>query len=68
MWLKTNECLYHVTIVNILNVILKRIKASSRDVIMEETHMEEQYKTKMMNQFSRYKISQVIYRSQDDLL
>jgi len=33
-----------------LNVILKRIKESSRDIIMEETHMEENYmRLKVMN-------------------
>ena len=31
---------------HMLNVISKRIKASSRDVIMEGTHMKEKYETK----------------------
>ena len=29
-----------------LNVILKKMKASFRDVIIEETHMKEKYETK----------------------
>ena len=32
-----------------LNVILKRIKASFRDVIIEETQMNEKNEIKMMN-------------------
>jgi len=32
-----------------LNVILKRIKASFRDVIIEETQMNEKNEVKMMN-------------------
>jgi len=31
---------------HVLNVISKRIKASSRIVIKEETHMKEKYETK----------------------
>jgi len=38
---KTNECLYHVIIMHMRNVISKRIKVSSRDVIKEETHLKE---------------------------
>jgi len=34
---------------HILNVISKRIKESSRDVIMEGTHMKESMRLKMMN-------------------
>ena len=42
MWFtKANECFYHIIIMHTLNVISKRIKASSRDVIMEEIHMKE---------------------------
>ena len=43
---KTNECLYHIIIMHALNVILKRIKESSRDVITEDTYMKEKYETK----------------------
>ena len=47
MWLiKTNECLYHITIMHMLTVILKRIKISFRDVIREDTHMKEKCETK----------------------
>ena len=38
---KTNECLYHIIIMHILNAISKRIKPSSRDIVMEDTHMKE---------------------------
>ena len=43
---KTNECIHHIIIVHMLNVVPKRIKTSSRDVLMEETHMKDKYKTK----------------------
>ena len=43
---KTNKSLYRVIIIHMLNMISKRIKASSRDVIMEVTHMKEKHETK----------------------
>jgi len=46
MWfIKTKECLYHFIIMHMLNMISKKIKVSSRDVIMEETHMKEKGET-----------------------
>ena len=44
--LKRNECLYHIIIVHMLNMILKRAKESSRDVIMKKTYMKEKHETK----------------------
>ena len=44
VWLcssKRNECLYHFNVVYMLNAISKRIQPSSRDVVMEETHMKK---------------------------
>jgi len=35
---KTNECLYYIMTIHMLNVISKIIKASSRDILMEELH------------------------------
>jgi len=43
---KTKECLCHIIIMHMLNVMLKRIKTGSTDVIMEDTHMKEKYETK----------------------
>ena len=45
-----------------LNVILKRIKKSSSDVIMEEKYIEEKYDIKTMILALTLKISQVIYQ------
>ena len=38
---KNKECLYHVILMHMLNVISKKIKASAKYVIMEKTHMKE---------------------------
>jgi len=46
-----------------LSVILKRTKASSQDVIMEEIGIEEKYNTKLMNQSLRLKVSQFMFQS-----
>ena len=43
---KTNESLYHIIIIHMLNVVSKIIKESSKDVIMEKTHMKEKSETK----------------------
>jgi len=43
---KTNKCPYHIRTMHVLNVILKRIKTSFREVIMEKTHVKEKYETK----------------------
>ena len=56
---ETNESLYHIIIMHMINVISKRIKESPRDILMEETHMKEKYETKMMNKSLRLKISRV---------
>ena len=44
--LQNKECLYHISIMYMLNVILKIVKASLRDVFMKETHMKETHETK----------------------
>lgn len=44
IWLcssKTNECLYHFIVMYVRDAVSKRIQASSRDVVMEETHMKK---------------------------
>ena len=44
IWLcssKTNECLYHFIVMYIRDAVSKRIQASSRDVVLEETHMKK---------------------------
>ena len=43
---KINECFYHSILMHMLNRISKRIKASPRDVIMEETLIKEKCETK----------------------
>ena len=43
---KTNERLYHIIIMHMPYVISKKIKASFRDALMEETHIKEKYDTK----------------------
>ena len=43
---KNKECLYHIIIIHMLNVISKRIKASSSNVIMERTGMKEKHEIK----------------------
>lgn len=43
---KTNECLYHIITMHMLNVNSKRIKVSCGDEIMEETHMKEKCEAK----------------------
>jgi len=59
---KTNECLYYITIMHILNVILKRINASSTDVL--NTH-EETYETEHDELVSKASKSHMfIYQSQ----
>ena len=37
---------YHIIIMHMLNVTFKRVIVSSRDVLMEETHIKEKYRTK----------------------
>jgi len=64
---KTNECLYHIIIMHMVNMISKRMKASSRDIIMKETHMKEKWETKN-NELVFKTTSQAIYQSQDSLL
>ena len=50
MWFtKANECLYHIIIMHMLNVISKSIKAISRDVIIDKTHVKETCETKVIN-------------------
>ena len=49
-------------------MVSKRIKASSRDVIMEETHMKENYETKFDELvFKAQKSHRFIYQSQVSL-
>jgi len=46
---KTKECLYHTAVTNNTRCDFKEKKSTSRDVIMEETHMNEKMRLKMMN-------------------
>jgi len=49
VWLcssKRNECLYHFVVIHMLDAISKRIPTSSRDVIIEETHMKGEMRLK----------------------
>jgi len=40
MWLQEMNCLNHIDIMHMLNVISKRTKPSSRDAMMDESHMK----------------------------
>jgi len=46
MWLAKQRMPYYITIKHMLNEIIKRIKVTSRDVIIRESHMEDKYETK----------------------
>jgi len=43
---KINECLYHIIIMHLQNMILKRIKANSRDVLIEQIHEKKMWDSK----------------------
>ena len=43
---KNKECIHHIIIMHMLNVISKRIKASSSDATMEGTHIKEKHEIK----------------------